>query len=506
MKILIVEDEFNAREGLVSLIRKISPGHEICGPAADGEEGFQLAVSCKPDLVFVDIELPKMNGLEMIQKILDVQQDSCFVILSGYAEFEYAQQAIRFGVSEYLLKPITYDQIVRVIQNMENYIKIKKSEQNVKKVSSSELLRKILLGESDQSDLLQIIDTSVVPKRLYIINLYYGQEDCDCRDKIPKVWNSFCKDYLFQNCYTSFLGHHSFFTALVNTEIPPDEMIKMINYNLLVLLRNQIKHDITAVLLPIQGWDELPSALAKIEQLNSWALTLGNQEVIEPNRISRVKSDEERQARQFDMEAISAVYDGDMEELDRVNHDLLDSLILRKCAPSAIKEKCIRYVLSVLICFRELNINIYQNTKDTFLSDKIGKCNTRPELENCLKDLISLYSLNTENDFGGKSILIRKTIQYIRGAYREKISLENIAAQMKVSPEYLSHLFTKEMGVSFSDYVKKYRIDAAKKLMLQPDDKIYEIGAKIGYKDPKYFCRIFKEVTGFSPKEYRIRG
>ena len=103
------EVSFNAtiREGLGNLLGKISDTYIVCGKASDGEEWLILAKELKPDLIFTDIEMPKLNGLEMIKKIKEDGQDPYFVILSGYSDFKYAQKGITLGVEEYLLKPIT---------------------------------------------------------------------------------------------------------------------------------------------------------------------------------------------------------------------------------------------------------------------------------------------------------------------------------------------------------------------------------------------------------------
>ena len=153
MKILIVEDEFNAREWLAAIIQRTCSRHTICGKAADGEEGLRLALSERPDLIFVDIELPKKNGLQMIKELSDRHIDSACVSLRGYAEYEYARQAIRYGVSEYLLKPITYDKLIHVIENMEKWKNVLHGSQK-REIPKSELLKSVLSGRSDSKEAL----------------------------------------------------------------------------------------------------------------------------------------------------------------------------------------------------------------------------------------------------------------------------------------------------------------------------------------------------------------
>ena len=159
-------------------------------------------------------------------------------------------------------------------------------------------------------------------------------------------------------------------------------------------------------------------------------------------------------------------------------------------------------MLSVLVCYREFNVDAIEKVPKMQLFDTIRNCCTREEMLACLDQLIALYHNILPDQIQASSILVKKTVDYITHFYAGKVSLEEIAAQLKVTPEYISHLFTKDIGISFSDYLKKYRIDMAKKIMQTSNDKMYQIGGKVGYKDPKYFNRMFKEVTGLSPKEY----
>ena len=218
MKILIVEDEFNAREGLANIIKKTCPQHEICGEAVDGEQGYRLALAHKPDLIFVDIELPKMNGLKMIEKLLDHQFNAAFVILSGYAEFEYAQQAIRYGVCEYLLKPITYDKLIHVLENIEKWEKAANNRQK-KQIPADELLLSILSDRNDAKEAMNLLKDIVTPQNLYLLNLYSGSmEGQENIEKIKMCLHTFCDSRKYKNTFFSFFSEQHIITALINSE------------------------------------------------------------------------------------------------------------------------------------------------------------------------------------------------------------------------------------------------------------------------------------------------
>lgn len=120
MKILIAEDEFHIRNGLSHLIPTISPAYQIAGLASDGREGFELARELEPDVVITDIKMPKIDGLEMIEKIQNLGLQPVCLVLSGYAEFEYARTAIRLGVNDYLLKPISVDALTKALKRIES--------------------------------------------------------------------------------------------------------------------------------------------------------------------------------------------------------------------------------------------------------------------------------------------------------------------------------------------------------------------------------------------------
>ena len=116
--IVIVEDEFRIRQGLGRLINKVDMGCRVIGEAENGYEGLKMIRDMEPDIVITDIRMPKISGLEMIGKAKEMGASCIFVILSGYAEFEYARQGIKLGVQEYLLKPITISDVKELLTKL----------------------------------------------------------------------------------------------------------------------------------------------------------------------------------------------------------------------------------------------------------------------------------------------------------------------------------------------------------------------------------------------------
>ena len=144
----------------------------------------------------------------------------------------------------------------------------------------------------------------------------------------------------------------------------------------------------------------------------------------------------------------------------------------------------------------EVNPEAYRLLQNQDLEKYISSIYTRGELENCFHNVIEIIAESKDKKEDIRNYAIRRAINYIREHFDENISLE-------ITPEYLSTLFNKEVGINFSTFLKRFRISQAKRLLKGTDEKIYTIATQVGYNDPKYFNRVFKEEVGVSPGEYR---
>ncbi len=122
MKVIIVEDEIRIREGISKLFSKMFPEYQIVGMAVNGEEGLKMILDKRPELVVTDVKMPVMDGLQMVARMYENKVKSKVIVLSAYSEFSYAQQAIRYGVSEYLVKPLVFMDFVQAVKNVETQL------------------------------------------------------------------------------------------------------------------------------------------------------------------------------------------------------------------------------------------------------------------------------------------------------------------------------------------------------------------------------------------------
>ena len=185
------------------------------------------------------------------------------------------------------------------------------------------------------------------------------------------------------------------------------------------------------------------------------------------------------------------------------NLDLFrDYCINTPCSPGEIKEACVRYFLTAISVAKELGpLNKAYQAKDAIFA--IIEAITWEEIERvawaCFEQMLSDMQKGKDE----VSLLVRKTQQYIHEYYNQGITLEEIASRLHVSGEYLSTQFKKETGKSFTETIRKFRIEKIKELLRMSTLKLNQIAKMVGYSDPKYMSKVFKTEVGMRPTEYR---
>ena len=144
LKVLIIDDEPYLREGLKHIVDWNGNGFEICGEAQDGDEGYRKILELKPDIILLDIQMPGKLGLEILKDVRKNGIEGKFIIISGYSNFKYAQEAIKYGVKEYLLKPIDEDELLEIALKLKKEIEEENKRKNSKNKNKQALLEYVL--------------------------------------------------------------------------------------------------------------------------------------------------------------------------------------------------------------------------------------------------------------------------------------------------------------------------------------------------------------------------
>jgi two-component system, response regulator YesN len=218
--------------------------------------------------------------------------------------------------------------------------------------------------------------------------------------------------------------------------------------------------------------------------------------------ISKLKINHCSYPIKVDNEILKVIKNNDKEKLIDINKSFISYLKGDIYDPTQVIDICSRYIFSILTVSKSVNNDMYIECGNEGILDAIKDSCTFNELKEQLDRVIDKVCKRNHEGTAVNSLIVRKAMNYIKEYYNDKVSLEEIADGMNITPEYLSRLFTKELRKSFSDYLKEFRINKAKELLTGKKMKIYEVAEQVGYSDSKYFCKVFKEFTGMAPKEY----
>lgn len=504
MRILIVEDEVKIRMGISRLITSHTH-HTVVGEAKNGKEGLEMISRYHPQLVISDIRMPVMDGLEMLQESVRLGNHCHFVILSGYSEFEYAQTALRYGVDDYLLKPLAPEDVTELLNKIHK--KIEKEE--VKNAQTTEgLLRELLTGgRNDVADIcceLQENHVFAENKPIFIAAGYTGNTSLKYSQVLSSQWEKMKEQYPAMRIFYVLVEKSQEMFLLLQGDITEEEFEKKLNRRVYQNLTEEDQPVWTFAVLDKP--EEMQNVVEKLRKYYLYGIRLGYRTIITEKKTENI-SEEEFQYPIHLENRIQTALCGTKAELIRKEADFfIDYTKEMKCSPRYIR-KTYKKMLAFLehIC-HEVNPEAYKLLQSQDLEKAASEMVTAGELESCFRKAVDIIIESKDKKEDIRNYAIRRAINFIWEHYSENISLDMLAERLEITPEYLSALFNKEVGINFSTFLKQFRISQAKRLLKGTDEKIYAIAQQVGYNDPKYFNRVFKEEMGMSPGDYRQKN
>ncbi len=511
-KVFLVEDEIATREGIRDNVDWKSAGFEFCGEAPDGEIALPLIEAQQPDVLITDIKMPFMDGLQLCKIVREHMPWIKIIIISGHDEFRYAQTAIKLGVTEYLLKPVSVRDMHSALTKLNTLLDQEKSDRAYMKQLRSQvednlillrekfLLRLISGGESSISAIEQSqqLGFSLLSRyyRVVLIKIKSGDSE---------------KPFDYQTCQQVEKSISTLISA--NTDI---------------LLT---KKDMEEFVLIFKGENQ-----EELEEESAFLVKLILKEVEEKTNCRLAAGIGGIQQRLGDLyrsftEALVKVKE-QWEDFDKSELQKLDRTALMRYLESgrpedfdAFFDTCIRPLGEVALSSNLLKHYLILDvifTAAQYVSDLGGNVDQLiPEIhlgEETLADITTLDRIRSEtrrplitalafrdsqvnND---RATVINQAKTYINNHFPDSnLSLNEVAAQANFSPNHFSAVFTSETGENFRDYLARARVDQAKKLLRTTNLKCAEVAIRCGYNDPHYFSIIFRKNTGVPPQQFR---
>ena len=528
MKVLIADDEPKVCKLIQHLVDWDEFGMEIVGVVNDGKTALDLVCSKQPDIVITDIRMPNYDGLELIRRSKELFPAISFIVISGYSQFEYAQKAIKYGVKDYLLKPLKKRELENTLHGIkEQYESSMADEKEREKIrvladasrkqAKENLLVLLLtnknailaLKDTNLEEINQQHGTAFVDGFFNVVRLHPFFGGSGISDEIisffQKKLNQLAKERLSCCCQE------------VICTVYEEEVVCMINFITedCAEIERQLKHiriDMSNLSDMIEEVQLIAGIGRSAEDISQIGRCIEESDEALLNRMGENSSycmwyqEQEQSLEVSDLIDIQKRSDilACQERLDVEGVEKQILSIEKRLKPY---RKDGKFIYS---CYCEL-IQILQFGMKSFgvavFPDYILQFKKRKTYEEVFEWITAVikseYELYIENKKDAVSRPIRDAKQYIYDHFSMNITLECVSEQIGFNPAYFSTLFKKETGKNFLEYVTELRMQKAKNYLMQTDYDIAEIASSVGYGDLKYFSKLFKKNTGLSPSEFR---
>jgi len=507
MRIAVVEDEHNAREGLIRLIGKMGAEFEVVGEAETGTQGLDLIQRAKPDLVITDIKMPEMSGLEMLGALKDKGLRHKAIILTGYSEYEYARIALKLSVSDYLEKPITASDL------RESLDKVKREWQQQYSAASNAEQPETL--ESYFYRLMDLFGEEAERQEALIRSQLGYREDWPMDvavftcDDYPDEPPSRLKELLEAGWASAGSGivigmaSRGIILAVAQPFHSGFDLEEYIEERLLPDLE-KAGYGVVCSLGKAARLSRLKQDVEHLTELSRWSMILGRRKAIRREDVARVARIELPYPAQLESKCSRAIATANGEEVRKQFHSWTEEFKQAMYGPALTVEYSIRFVSYMLKLAGDVHGYLLPEPLQSVWQQSLRELRTIREFERIMRELAAeLGKLGGPAETPVYGLLIRKAVRIIQERFAEGITLDEVADHLHVTTAYLSGQFNREVGQPFTAYIRSLRLRKAKELLLGSGLKTFEIAQKAGYPDPKYFSRVFKEATGMTPGEYQ---
>lgn len=525
MTVLIADDEKRICALVNHLIDWRSLDMKSLGFTHDGQTTLQTITELEPDIVIIDIRMPELSGLEVIKKVREQGLDTEFVVISGFKQFEYARQAMRYGISNYLLKPINSEELAYTLQDIRDKHHIQQaqvadfhhlqalSDKNktiVRKNALHQLLNQTACHSLEQlnrdyyfqlqADFFQLVSLKIDGINQLGEHLPYFEQKLTYW--LPTRLSA-CHDF-------EFVLMDGYFVLLLNHAGVEIKTLKNELKELLVYLQDQqevFQHfSVTAAMgAPTQDLNQALRDLADTLQTLDQRLFSGSQKIYDiqpaqpepvlPNALANLRAD-----------FLLALDIQDMERLPQLSSQIVDTLMDHRHQLSGHDA-----LLFFKRCFNDFTLRLERHSQPEFSWLSTNDFFHQARQLGSLVDIEQLFAAQIVETFARlrahevqhETRPIAQAKAYIRQTFHLPITLEEVASHVGFSPSYLSTLFKSKTNETFSEYLLRKRMEAAKRALRDSNQTVAGICEQVGYTDIKHFTKSFKKFTGLLPKDYR---
>ncbi len=526
-RILIADDEGIMLYSLQTIIQKNIGDECEVYTAKTGRAVVDMTESIRPDIIFMDIQMPGMNGIEAMQSIRGWNKSVIFIVITAYNKFDYAKEAIEIGVFDFLTKPVNKDNLLNVIKramlqveaerrNHLANLRMREKLETVLPILENGFIHYLMLqGEDSESSYYNYKELLELEKEsAYVILIQFGES---------------YENGILTNPVGMSMRSQKFYPVLHH----------IVKEHFPCLVGAVMANKVIVMVPEDSGGVEYEQRIKAIAQARNLLHALENH-IDAKFRIGIGRKCRMEQLKQSYQEALRALQEGDQRvvhvgdmpmrgeyegDYPEDNEKLLFKMVLKGDMEGAREQATIFFdwmldnypdyidsirlkVLELVMraekdAFRHGGVNYGFLYRKDYLS-AILQSRSYDEIRSWWLSKIKDVTKHMANRMKKQSeSIVAKAISYMNENFRKEITLEDVSREVNINPYYFSKRFKEETGVNFIDYLTGIRIKKSKELLEDPKLSIKEIGVKSGYTDPNYFSRIFKKVENITPSDYR---
>ena len=496
--VLIVEDEEIERETLKMMVRFSGQKIERVLGASNGIEALDICQKECPDLIFMDINLPGISGIETIRQIKEKHNDVTFVIVSAYNEFIYAQEGMKLGVYEYLVKPLKNDEIIRILKEIQEQKKKKHEQRQYEQDEKIKSIWPVLERDCMMAVTSMRRDISInamlrfMQMELKSAFVFTVSGAKDKKTLVQRVKKSM-KD-IGMTCLAEYSGGIGTFVVLSAQPIIWERVEDAIHHIQFILkIGGENIH--IGVGNCVEVMDNLSfsykEAMTALRMSKSDGDAIVFYEAIMEKVPDYIQTRNEAELKESVANAIRCI---DRTKVIELLQEYIAEIQMY-CTVLEQKQKMYQFYISVLSIFQKENHMIEALKIDDFMNN------------NEIYNLFVNSMLKIEEAIENQSIQLNGqtaelVVQYMKNHYMDKITLDDLADRFGLSVFYLSRLLKKYTGITFTEYIALCRVEKAKEMLKEGKYSIKEISYKVGFSSQGYFTKVFHKYVGESPSEF----
>lgn len=528
-RIIIIDDEPLILAGIASLIIWENYECTIIGKATNGPSAYDMIMDLHPDIVITDIRMPVLNGLDLVEKCKENGCTFAFIVLTNLEEFHLVKKALSLGASDYLVKiDLNEEALITSLErakeacdlliNKQHHMaggQLKNNQEDLAKTT----FRRLFLSQEELADIPEELEVQypapfIILFSLNPINIDFeaggGSYDLHSVSRqLIDILSGIAARFFFHYTILEYRQDTFLITASLKEEAFSQSSVREFCQKFSVALKTYFELSaVYGVSRPKEKISELLEAFSEaLTALEYYYFDSSSQVVFYQGQASHFSQAKKFNINVFKKDLAAYISQNDSEKLASIFEDIITLFWENKPRKEQATSACIN-IYTYLYSFFETGDDSYQ---DIFpytinIAEQLNHFNSLEDILEWLRSFCQkLCRLLDDRKSTRSDKLVDLARSYIKEHYMEKLTLADVAEALNISSGHLSNTFKKLTGTTLSDYIAQVKIQHAMELIDTHQYLMYEISDKLGFDNPYYFSKVFKKVTGISPREHENR-